>query len=60
MIRPHTAPSKRIESLLPGYKKPVLGIWAAEGIGLGAIRSACPHFRSWLERLEGIPARLDA
>ena len=31
---PHTAPSKRIESLLPGYKKPVLGIWAAEGIGL--------------------------
>ena len=29
---PHTAPSKRIESLLPGYKKPVLGIWAAEGI----------------------------
>ena len=52
---PQTAPSKRIESLVPGYQKPFLGTLAVLKIGLSAIRSACPHFHSWLERLEGIP-----
>ena len=56
---PQTAPSKRIESLVPGYKKPVLGTLAVLEIGLEAIRSECPHFRGWLERLEGIPRRMD-
>ena len=56
---PETAPSKRIVSLVPGYQKPLWGILAALEIGLGAIRLACPHFRSWLERLEGIPRRMD-
>ena len=56
---PQTAPSKRIESLVPEYQKPLLGILAALVIGLGKIRLACPHFHSWLKRLEGIPARLD-
>ena len=59
MIHPQTAPSKRIESLVPGYKKPVLGTLAVLEIGLEAIRSECPHFRGWLERLEGIPRRMD-
>ena len=57
---PQTAPSKRIESLVPWYEKPLMGTLAALEIGLEEIRSACPHFRGWLERLEGIPARLDA
>ena len=57
---PETAPSKRIVSLIPGYQKPVWGILAALEISLAKIRSTCPHFHSWLERLEGIPARLDA
>ena len=57
---PETAPSKRIESLIPGYQKPLLGTLASLEIGLAAIRQACPHFHSWLTRLEGIPARLDA
>lgn len=57
---PHQAPSKRIKSLVPGYEKVVMGTLAALDIGLGAIRYACPHFHSWLDRLEGIPARLDA
>lgn len=52
---PATAPSKRIEALIPTYKKPVLGIAAVLAIGLETIRSACPHFRSWLERLEAWP-----
>ena len=56
---PNTAPSIRIVSLVLGYQKPVWGILAALEIGLGAIRSACPHFRGWLERLEGIPRRMD-
>ena len=56
---PKTAPSKRIESLVPGYKKPYMGTLAALGIGLSAIRSECPHFHSWLARIEGIPARLN-
>ena len=54
---PQTAPSKRIESLLPGYQKPFLGTLASLEIGLVAMRAECPHFRGWLEQLEGIPSR---
>lgn len=49
------APSKRIETLAPGYSKPFLGPTAAKAIGLDKIRAACPHFNTWLTRLEGIP-----
>ena len=49
---PHTAPSKRIERILPAYQKPLLGNLAALQIGLPAMRAACPGFRRWLERLE--------
>lgn len=49
---PLTAPSKRIESLLPGYAKPFMGPLAALGIGLNTIRRECPHFRAWIEQLE--------
>ena len=49
---PLTAPSKRVENLVPGYTKPLLGTLAALEIGLEAIRKECPHFRNWLDRLE--------
>ena len=49
---PITAPSKRIESLVPGYQKPSLGTLAARAIGIETMRRACPHFRHWLNRLE--------
>ena len=49
---PSTAPSKRVQALVPGYEKPLMGTLAILEIGLTAIRSQCPHFRSWLERLE--------
>jgi len=52
---PHTAPSKRVESLVPGYQKPLSGYNAISKIGLENIRSECPHFREWLERLEAWP-----
>ena len=52
---PHSAPSKQIEVLVPGYQKPLMGTLAALEIGLGTMRDECPHFGHWLDRLEGLP-----
>jgi hypothetical protein len=49
---PVTAPSKRVETLLPGYEKPLLGVLAVLEIGLSRIRDECPHFDGWLKQLE--------
>ena len=49
---PHSAPSKRVEQILPAYEKPFHGNLAALEIGLCAVRNACAGFRRWLERLE--------
>lgn len=51
---PHTAPSKRILELYPGYQKPLNGVTAAREIGLAKIRSECPQFAAWLSRLEAL------
>lgn len=51
---PLTAPSKRIEELIPGYQKPLLGNLAALEIGLDRMRADCPQFANWLNRLEAI------
>ena len=51
---PNAAPSRRIVRLIPGYQKPLMGNLAVLGVGLDAIRSECPNFRCWLERLESI------
>lgn len=53
---PITAPSKRVEGLVAGYQKPLLGTLAALEVGLDAMREECPHFRAWLERLEDAAA----
>jgi hypothetical protein len=50
--RPQFAPSKRIEALFPAYKKNLHGPAVAGRIGLDRIRAECPHFASWLSRLE--------
>lgn len=49
-----TAPSKRIIAELADYEgaKAAVGPQVAELIGLGTIRSKCPHFAAWLGRLE--------
>jgi hypothetical protein len=52
-VRPETAPSKRIGKVAPAFQKTVDGIRTAQQIGLSRIRSQCPHFHSWLTRLEG-------
>lgn len=49
---PATAPSKRVEALVPGYSKPFLGVLASLEVGLDAMREECPIFRRWLEDLE--------
>ncbi len=49
-----TAPSKRIVALMPEYQKPLHGNLAALAIGLNQIRQECPHFHSWLEKLEDL------
>lgn len=54
---PQTAPSRRIKKICRGYQKTVDGITAAERIGLETIRNACPHFNSWLTRLEALGAK---
>lgn len=46
-----TAPSKRVEALVPGYTKPLLGNLAALEIGLDGIAGACPHFGEWVTEL---------
>ena len=50
----HTAPSKRIEKLVPEYQKLLMGVQAAQDIGLETICAECLHFRRWMERLVGL------
>lgn len=54
---PLTAPSKRVEALVEGYNKPLLGTLAVLEIGLDPIRRECPHFNAWLTQLESWPGR---
>lgn len=49
-----TAPSKRIERILPSYDKNTLGNLAALQIGLDTIRAACPLFNEWVTKLVGL------
>ncbi|MBN3942295.1 DUF4276 family protein [Nostoc sp. NMS9] len=51
-----TAPSKRIIAKFPDYgkAKSAFGPQLAELIGLEVIRSRCPHFNTWLSRLESL------
>ncbi|MBB4007220.1 DUF4276 family protein [Allorhizobium taibaishanense] len=51
---PSTAPSKRILAAVPGYQKTFHGPVIASDIGLPTIRQKCPHFSSWLDKLEGL------
>ena len=50
-----TAPSKRIEALIPRYRKRLHGPLVAEATGLERIRAECPRFDGWVRRLEALP-----
>ena len=51
---PATAPSKRIQELCPAFRKRSNGPLIALEIGLGRIRTECPHFNEWLTKLESL------
>jgi hypothetical protein len=53
---PLTAPSKRVEALIPRYEKALFGTLAILEISLDRIRSECPHFDGWLSLLEKLPS----
>ena len=55
----HTAPSSRIRAQFSEYKhsKKRVGPQMAGRIGLEHIRSTCPHFKVWIERLEKLGAK---
>lgn len=47
-----THPKARLQSLVGAYKETSDGPTLLEKIGIAAVRAACPHFDSWLQRLE--------
>ena len=47
-----TCPSRRIESIVPAYKKRVLGPTITRRIGINVLRERCTHFGEWLTHLE--------
>jgi hypothetical protein len=49
-----TAPSKRLLKVMPNYKKTFHGPLIACAIGLDVIRQTCPHFNSWLKKLDAL------
>ncbi|MBM4049828.1 MAG: DUF4276 family protein [Planctomycetes bacterium] len=52
-----TAPSKRIQSVLPEYQKVAAGLLIASAVGIEVMRSECAHFAAWLKKLESLPVR---
>lgn len=51
---PETHPSKRLETMIPEYKKRSDGPTILEAVGVAAVRACCPHFQDWLTRLEAL------
>lgn len=49
-----THPKARLKGFCPSYKETSDGPILIEKIGIPAIRSACPHFASWLTQLEAL------
>ena len=52
---PVSAPSKRIEKLLPFYSKVLMGERVVRATTLPKIRQECPLFNAWLAKLEALP-----
>ena len=52
--KPETAPSSRLIAAVVGYNKVVYGSILAEETGLSMIRSRCPLFNTWIERIEEV------
>ena len=48
-----TAPSKRLLDAI-NYKKGSSVVFPLKEIGVEAMREKCPHFNSWIEKIENI------
>lgn len=48
---PENAPSKRLQRLIPSYRKIVFGNIVVESNGIDAIINCCPRFRNWLQEI---------
>jgi hypothetical protein len=57
---PTTHPKRRLKGLRADYKETSDGPGLLAKIGVPAIRDACSHFASWLERLEALGAQTPA
>ena len=53
----NTAPSKRIQRIVPQYNKIADGTRVAKNIGLEKIRAACPRFGAWVAKMERLARR---
>ena len=49
-----TAPSKRLESLIPGYSKVLNGTALSKRIGIDSMIAECEHFRNWIRKIKAI------
>jgi len=49
--QPNTAPSKRLDQLIPDYRKPLHGNIIALENGFDNILNRCPRFNTWIETL---------
>lgn len=48
---PETAPSKRLEALIPYYSKIKNGTLLSKVIGIDQIMFQCPHFKEWIQSI---------
>ena len=48
---PETAPSKRLQLLIPHYAKIKSGTLLAKDMGIDIIMEQCPHFREWIRKI---------
>lgn len=53
---PETAPSKRLEKLIPNYAKIKNGTLISKHMGIDKILAECPHFREWIEQISRLGA----
>ena len=53
---PETAPSKRLEKLIPNYAKIKNGTLISKDMGIDKILAECPHFREWVEQISRLGA----
>lgn len=51
---PETAPSKRLESLIPNYAKVKNGALISKNIGIDTLLKECKHFAEWVEKIKNI------